>query len=167
MTRWHLRASSSSRRIRCQKAGKPAPLCDMVTPEFSLSTLVLEYLSFLASSEAPRLTLLWGRNYTSFFAWAEDNPVLAAAFRRGCAVAASWIHLRSYARFLCLPWTWARMADSRLNPGTKLRSAYHGLHAPQEQVDEGFTLPLRRYVEEEGLGSGDMMNGILIRFFWL
>ena len=65
-TRWWMRRSSPKRRVRAQRQGRPAPLCDLVWLEAAPHVRVLQYLSMVAAGAARRLKLLWGRAYSNY-----------------------------------------------------------------------------------------------------
>ena len=161
--RFYLKMSSLPRRQRLQKKGKPAPWCDLVCPEFSPATLVLEYFAFLARGLAPRLRLLFGRKYPNFEAWASHEVTLLAALRRGISVASSWVYVRSYQRLLKPPWIWAIVTDPR-HSEDKVTEVIHQFDTlPLEQIDEDWTHKLRKMLGARGLDGNALRNGIWLR----
>ena len=170
LARWHLRSCSHSRKRRDQSLGKPAPLSDLCSWRHSPAVLVLEYLSFMAAGQAPRLALLWSRKHTCFEEWADANPLGRNVLRRGVAVAASWVHLRSYRRFQVLPWKLASLSDPRIDTTQKVSLAEDvlgHLDSNPEMIDEGFTAPLLAHLVAAGLGPEALLQGIYRRLLWM
>ncbi len=66
LTRVHLRATSSIRRVRRVRQESPTPLCDLVDEKFSPVTLFWECYSMVLAGTAPRLVLLVGRQWCDF-----------------------------------------------------------------------------------------------------
>ena len=158
LTRWWMRRSSTARRARAQRLGRPPPLCDMIWHLASPAVRVLQYLTSLLQGRASRVKLLWGRSgkYNNFQEWAASEPQLLDQFHRAVVTAASWAYSRFIHAFMMWPWPLAAVVDSRRTLEDRTDVGTQWLHAQSETLDEWFSLPLSEHVRV----VGQLLDGI-------
>ena len=100
-----LKCASLRRRVAYRLAGKDPPLCELADVARAHATLVHQYCRLFANGFAPRLRLLWGRDYVSFDEWGKANPEMLGMLRRGVFALDLWIFLRVTRKFnRCFFW---------------------------------------------------------------
>ena len=74
---------------------------------------MIQYLSQLASGEAPRLKILWARSYSSWADFCEHEPRALRVFRIFLESTVSWLTYRLINGSMSPPWLWAGVIDFR------------------------------------------------------
>lgn len=167
LSRYHMHSASEERRSARFKSNMAPVLCDLCDPSRSPATLVLEYLSLIASGDAPRLILLCGREFGNFQEFAENHPEALRVLRRGVAVAGAWVYARSFQRWQCYPWRLAALSDPRSSDEVKREVANEFWDAQPEQLDECFGGRLRAAMVARGLDASSLLEGDLQAMFWM
>lgn len=143
LTGWWMRRAAMKRRARRQCKGKLPDVCDLVCVQTSPIVRVLQYFSELASGDAPRLQLLYGRSHPSFEAWARSRPDALARLRRTLKTASAWLQYRHVRRVMCMPWLAAAVVDSRRSDNERRGIAREIKCLEREQLDQWFGLELQ------------------------
>ena len=148
---WFMTRSSFARRTKAQHKGRPAPLCDLVSPERSIFVRALQYLAFLLTGRAPKTTILiWSfKGYTSFEVWAANEPDDLIRCRRTVLCTSSLIDGRFWKILLSCPWIWAGIFDPRRS-GDDRRLLCRKVHRlGTESKDSWFTDPVLEWIGSE------------------
>ena len=142
--------SSFARRTKAQHKGRPAPLCDLVSPERSIFVRALQYLAFLLTGRAPKTILIWSfKGYTSFEVWAANEPDDLIRCRRTVLCTSSLIDGRFWKILLSCPWIWAGIFDPRRS-GDDRRLLCRKVHRlGTESKDSWFTDPVLEWIGSE------------------
>jgi hypothetical protein len=142
LTHWFLRFSSPLTRAMVTHYKHP-PLMNIVDPQRSPITKLLQVFSGMLRGDSPRLQLLWRSAHCgSFDEWAAKatNQEALIRFRHGVTIAASWTHRRFRDRY---PWVLASLADDRLPMVRRRAIAADFMAAAPEELDEMFGIRFR------------------------
>ena len=105
--------------------------------------------------------MLYGRHgrHDNFAAWAGAEPELLSVFRRGVAVASSWLHARGVQRYQLYPWRLATLADATVTRAARLQVAEDFMAAGPERLDRLFSGRLREDLRSQAASASDLLSG--------
>ena len=137
----------AERACRSDSCGSSPPLMDLLWPEKSPTTPVLQFLAAVAHGEHPAAQLLWTCGDAS--SWAElqrHDPQATMTVRKGLTTASLWTFIRACYRFDQWPWRLVVTADTRRAANARDVVAKQFMQCCEGCLDPGHSQKVRRLV---------------------